>query len=64
MRKFIVKEEIPSARDLHSFDYFDVIPVNTVLYLSEGIGIHLINGMVVCDFGSQWYHKYLEEVKN
>lgn len=63
LKKFEVVEEIPSDRDLMSFDYFDNVPVGTILTAESSIGIKLDNGMTVCDIGSVWCKKYLREIK-
>lgn len=62
MRKFVVIQDIPSARDLMSFDTFDTIPIGTILEATNNTCCLYYRGMNICDIGSMWEKRYLKEV--
>lgn len=60
-RKFKVIKEVPSRRDLISFNFFESIPIGTILGCNR-ISIVTPNNMVVCDIGSNWEKEYFKEI--
>lgn len=59
--EYVVIKEIPSARDLMGFDYFDDIPVGSILYTrTPTSGCIMYNGMNVCDVNSKMEKEYLK----